>query len=212
MGRDGSEGCQVDHDGNRKKDGIYMENVVSDWFYNKYYQAVDDKDCISTIKIYTEMKLGNMEGDIIRGHPKFDNKERWNDYVLIKYEMRPGLEETFPARVITFFSCPGTNNQTATHVLVQEIRNQTVQEQKRESQLFKHFTLDYSINNQQLRPKFKEFPISCIDNRVYCIELNPSKVLDVDNEESLKIVQVKSMKEEWTKEFMDSHKKHHIFR
>ena len=213
-----AEGYQMDKNGNKKKGGYTIEPIVADWFYNKYFNESEPQQKLN-IKLFSEMKLLDKDENltIIRCHPDYDNSGRWNDYLLVRYYDKIGQTEitwVSPARVIAFFSLPNENTREPTQVLVQEIMEQLPSEKKQESSLFRHYTLAHDETDDvtmPIRSKFKAFPLTCIDDSTYCIELNPSKTLDVTSKDHLKILHVKCIENEWPKAFLQSHKKHSIF-
>ena len=165
--------------------------------------------------IFTETTVGHEK--LVRCHPLYRHRERWNEYVNLLYEesIDGGTEDDnsdyvrqlYPARLLLMFSRSNTTTEEEEIMgLFNQVNHQTVREIDAETQLFRHWILQNKriANSTTYEPIIECFNIKTVQERIFCIETKPSKSLTVDNSNCFKILEAKSVKEEWPIAFINS--------
>ena len=160
------------------------------------------------IQLFTEALISDPESGVssslIRSHPQFAGGTSWYDFVSVKYQYdHNGQSETFPVKVFVMYQHPETRQYC---FLGQEVRNQTQTMKQRETLLFDHWCLESARDplTDLYQPVLTSFQMEVIDARIYVIDLDPTKGLSRPCSSDFGILQVKDLKAEWSKQFLQS--------
>jgi hypothetical protein len=194
---------RVTRSGKPHKIQIEFPQLILSWFHKNFPYS----ECAKSIQLFTELVLpgnGGHSGTTVRAHPNYQSNGAWYDYALAKYEEEERHDEvTYPVKLVGFFRDPSSLQLKA---LVQEVDFQSQEQTDRESQLFRHWTLNSKVNTvtNSCDAIFVAIPVESLSDRIYVIDPAPVGGFTRRMKCDFDILAVKYVTEEWPQSFLAS--------
>jgi hypothetical protein len=192
--------------GKMHKTEIEFPEAIVAWFA-KTYGAVTGANTV--ISLFTEAKLPSRNDDgqagvSVRAHPNYRGQGAWYDYALVEYDETDRDDNpVYPCKIVIFFEEPHSHDKMA---LVQEVDFQTGRQQRRESQLFHHWTLRSKTNRMTKKSDalFTAIPLESLTDRIYVIDPCPIGGFTRTDAGEFDVLVVKFAREQWPLSFLKS--------